>query len=283
MKLGLICRCKDEYFIEEFVHYYIKEGVDCIYIIDDDSNDKSIYNNLLENDKVNILFEKNIIPTKFSNKLYKSIKDDYDWMIYVDADEFITTKKNSTKTIREELLTTFKDSHCVKVPWVMMSCNSLEKSPKSILKTNTYRWNHDLRHENKLSTRPKFRCRYDAIEVKSIFRPAFFEDLKCHHPINPIKSIKIAVSDGIRNKPSRLSHLYFNLREEEIRIGYLLCYHYRIISIENCINKLKTNKWYIDDGYNLQDLMSTDHPEIIDLTLHDKTKDYLKPKAKNLK
>lgn len=269
MKIGLICRCKDEYFIEEFVNFYLKEGVDYIYIIDDNSNDKSIYKNLLTNPKVNIIFEKNIIPTKFHNKLYKSIKNNYDWIIYVDADEFITTRKNSKKTIREELLTTFKDSHCVKIPWVMMSCNSLEKSPKSILKTNVHRWNHDLRHENKLSPHPKFRCRYDHIEVKSIFKPAFFQDIKCHHPINPI-SRKIKVSDGIRNKPSGLNNLYFNLREEDIQTGYLLCYHYRVISIENSINKLKTNKWYVDDGYNLQDLMSTDYSEIIDFTLHDK-------------
>ncbi|MEP1488890.1 MAG: glycosyltransferase family 2 protein [Algibacter sp.] len=280
MKLGLICRCKDEYFIEEFVNYYLNEGVDCIYIIDDDSNDKSIYKNLLEKTKVNIIFEKNIIPTKFHNKLYKSIKNHYDWMIYVDADEFITTKKNSKKTIREELLTTFKDSHCIKIPWVMMSCNSLEKSPKSILKTNVHRWNHDFRHENKLSTYPKFRCRYDMIEVKSIFKPAFFQDIKCHHPINPI-SREIKISDGVRNKPSELNHLCFNLREESIQTGYLLCYHYRVISIENCINKLKTNKWYIDDGYNLQDLMSTDYSEIIDLTMRNKANDYLKSKNKS--
>ena len=38
--LGLITRCKDEYFVKEFVDYYISQGVDHIYIIDDDSVDK---------------------------------------------------------------------------------------------------------------------------------------------------------------------------------------------------------------------------------------------------
>lgn len=41
MKLGLICRCRDEYFIEELVNYYINESIDFLYIIDDDSNDNS--------------------------------------------------------------------------------------------------------------------------------------------------------------------------------------------------------------------------------------------------
>ena len=33
--LGLITRCKDEYFVEEFCDYYLNEGVDQIIIIDD--------------------------------------------------------------------------------------------------------------------------------------------------------------------------------------------------------------------------------------------------------
>ena len=41
--LGLITRCKDEFFVGEFCKYYLSQGVDFIYIIDDDSNDKSIY------------------------------------------------------------------------------------------------------------------------------------------------------------------------------------------------------------------------------------------------
>lgn len=278
MKIGLISRCKDEYFIEEFVKYYIKEGVDFLYIIDDNSTDKTIYNNILNHSKVKIIFEKNIIDTNFANKLYKKIKDKYDWIIYVDADEFITTNKNSNKTIRQELASTFKHIHCIKIPWVMMSCNSLEKSPKSILKTNTYRWNHDLKHENKLSVHTKFRCRYEQIEVKCIFKPLYFEDLWDHHPKSPVKNEKIKITDGIRNGPSELTPFISNLREKDIRIGHLLCYHYRIISVDNCKNKLKTNKWYIDHGYNIQDLMSTDYAEIIDFTLANKVNKKVKRK-----
>ena len=50
--LGLITRCKDEIYIDEFVNYYINEGVDKIIIIDDDSSNKDIYKNLLNNNKV---------------------------------------------------------------------------------------------------------------------------------------------------------------------------------------------------------------------------------------
>ena len=53
--LGLITRCKDEIYIDEFVNYYINEGVDKIIIIDDDSSNKDIYKNLLNNNKVIII------------------------------------------------------------------------------------------------------------------------------------------------------------------------------------------------------------------------------------
>ena len=40
--IGLIVRCKNEPYVTEFVNYYIKQGIDKIYIIDDNSN-KEIY------------------------------------------------------------------------------------------------------------------------------------------------------------------------------------------------------------------------------------------------
>ena len=57
------------------------------------------------------------------------------------------------------------------------------------------------------------------------------------------------------------------MRENEIENEILLCYHYRIVSKENSINKLKNNLWYIQYGYTIDDLMSCDYPEIIDETL----------------
>ena len=52
---GIITQCKDEYYIKEFCDYYNSQGVDNIYIIDDDSEDKSIYNNI-SNDNVEIIY-----------------------------------------------------------------------------------------------------------------------------------------------------------------------------------------------------------------------------------
>ena len=267
--IGLIVRCKDEPYVSEFVNYYIKQGVDMIYILDDDSN-KEIYKDVLNNEKVNISFDKNnIIKEKTGefdscNKLYEKIKNNYEWIIVIDMDEYITTKKNINTTIKEELETTFKDCMCIKIPWTMMSCNSIVNNPDSLLKTNIYRWNHDNRHTNSKSNENKFRCRYDAIEVKCIFKPKYFENIFMHHPINPNCS-NIRIVESITNTEQPLDPFYKNLREKDINEGYLLCYHYRIISIENCLNKIKNNLWY--KHYKLEDLLSNDYSEIIDETM----------------
>ena len=267
MLIGLITRCKDEYFIEEFCTYYLSQGVDTVYIIDDNSNDKTIYDNVVNNKRIEIRYEKDIIKNNYANSLYHEIKDSFDWMICVDVDEFIATKRNPNYIIRDELESTFKAFDCVKIPWVMMSCNSVEKSPERILEENLYRWNHDLTHENKTSTEHKFRCRFDRIEVKCIFRPRRFNDITDHHPINPIENTSVV--DGICCRLSELDPFYDQLREEDIRNGFLLCYHYRIISIDNSRKKIRTNTWYLN--YSLQDLMSSDYNEIFDDTLRVKS------------
>ena len=261
--LGLITRCKDEYFIKEFCEYYIWQGVDKIYIIDDDSNDKSIYDGINDN-RIEIVYEKDIIKREFANEYYKEVRNNFEWMIYCDVDEFITTKRNFNKTIREELTTTFKDVDCIMIPWVMMSCNGIEKNPKSVLEENIYRWNHDERHISKIY---KFRCRYDKIEVKCIFKSGKFKSIVGdHHPRMYDKNSPNVV-ESINGKKYKIGNFYFNLREEDIKIGYLLCYHYRIISWENSINKIKTNIWYKRNRYNVKWLMKTDHPELIDNTI----------------
>jgi type I restriction enzyme S subunit len=145
--IGLLVRCKDEPYVTEFVNYYLQQGVDMIHIIDDNSN-KEIYKDVINNEKVNIIFDNNIINKNLMKEIYIKIKNNYEWLIIVDIDEYITTKKNINKTIKEELLTTFKDSVCIKIPWVMMSCNSITNNPERLLQTNIYRWNHDNRHIN---------------------------------------------------------------------------------------------------------------------------------------
>jgi hypothetical protein len=258
--IGLIVRCTDEPYVLEFVNYYISQGIDKIYIIDDNSN-KEIYKDVINNEKVNIIEEKTI------TQLYVEIKNNYEWIIFVDMDEYITTKKNIKKTIKEELQTTFKNCACIKIPWVLMYCNSNQNNQESLLKTHIYRWTHDSKHINHNSNEATIRCKYDNIEVKSIFKPTFFDDISDIHSLKPNTNIKIV--EGVKNTEQPLNPFYNKLSENDIAEGYLLCYHYRIVSRENCLNKLKNNMLYkkYNKKYKLEDLVSNYYPEIIDETL----------------
>ncbi len=263
--LSLMTRCKDEPFIEEFINYYLKEGIEYIYIIDDNSTLKySEY--LLNHPKVMIYFENNIIEKDIANSVYKDIKDSTEWLIYVDVDEYITTKKELSNTIRDELMNTFSDIDCIKIPWVMMSANKRDKNPTNLINETIDRWNHDKKHINTKSSEHKFRCRYEKIEVKCIFKPSKFDNIWDHHPKSPIGNF-ICV-DSIYQNRSDLSPFYDNLREKDIKQAYLVCYHFRIISIENSNSKIKNNIWYT--SYTIDDLMSSDYAEIIDKTLVNK-------------
>lgn len=269
--LGLITRCKDEYFIKEFCDYYLSQGVDRIFILDDNSNDKTIYKDVIKYEKVQIFFLNNVFKSTNShqmsrvNQLYKKIKRNFKWMISVDVDEFINVRKNPDNTIRKELETTYKKADCIKIPWIMMSSNRIRKSPPKILQGITHRWNHNKKHPNKTQNK-KFRCRFNKIEVKCIFKTNKFNHIDIHHPVQPT-SKNIIVVESVDNKKSELNSFYHKLNERKINRANMLCYHYRIISVENCIRKLKNSELYKMKRISLNDMLVSDYPEIIDETL----------------
>ena len=171
-----------------------------------------------------------------------------------------------TRTIREELLLYFNSFDCVKIPWVMMSSNNRKKNPTNLLEENIYRWNHNLKHFNQIH---KFRCRYNEIECKTIFKPNVFNDLDDHLPLEANIKSPLYV-DSINIEPSDSTPFYQSLREKDIKNGHLLCYHYRIVSEENNLEKLKNNIWYIENEYTLSDLNNSDHAEVRDHTMANK-------------
>lgn len=278
--VSLICRCRDEYFIQEFCDYYLKQGVDTIYILDDESTDQSIYDfkSQTQYSDVKIIkckrqyehattINNELNVHDETNKLYKSIRTEYEWVIYVDVDEFITTKKNSNLTIREQLKEIDQQhSHisCILVPWVIMSGLHHKTNPKSVLQSILYRQSQDIRHPYH---KKKFDCRYDSTFCKSIFKP-IYEHVKDHGPVSTSPEVVKYNSVDLTTKNID-NFTYKRLRECDIERGYFMCYHYRYISEQHAITKLQTYGWYINDGYTLKDLQ-TSYPEIYDCTFLNK-------------
>jgi hypothetical protein len=275
MQIILIVRCKDEPFIHEFVEYYMNEGVDRILIYDDNSK-KEAYDKI--NDK--FLPHVEIMKSEAScstleklndqfNNCYEKIQN-YDWVIYVDADEYITSKDG--KNIRTHLETTFAGFDYIKIPWVMMARNKRVKNPKSLLQDVIHRWNHDIKHIPKIkSTTSKFRSMYNAILTKAIFNPKKFKKLQPHGPIPPTDLESVKAVDSVHLKPFEMipGHKFYNaFREHHISSAILLCYHYRFCSEEHVYYKHENT---VHNFENIKACLNYDYPDLIDTTLRDKS------------
>lgn len=282
MQIILIVRCKDEPFIHEFVEYYINEGIDHILIYDDNSKNEAY-------DKIDDVFlpyveiMKNKVSCPTLNNLNNQFNDcyekiqNYDWAIYVDADEYISSKDG--KNIRTHLETTFKGCDYIKVPWVMMARNKRVKNPESLLQDVTHRWNHDINHIQTIkSTTQKFVPMYHAIGTKAIFNPKKFTRLQVHSPVPPEDFENIKAVDSVHLKPFKmvLGHeRYKEFREHDISSAVLLCYHYRFCSEEHIYYKHQNTVYNFE---NIEACLNYDYPDLIDNTLRDKSILYSKTK-----
>jgi hypothetical protein len=246
--LTIILRVRNEnLFLESFVKHYFAEGVDEIYILDDNSTEP-FPEYVLNHPKV-FIYESTYFAQRHeklidAQLLYNHVvREKTEWLMFIDADEFITTRRNSEKTIRQELKTTFKDADLIKIPWIMFGSNGQDKNPKEVLTETVWRWDHDKKHphpEEALKIWKHRCCKYYKIEVKSIFKTDSFAKLTTHCPSDPVGDVMIV--DGVDNNPNynndpETEIWYYNLREDSIDRAYLACNHYRNISLEQMKQK----------------------------------------------
>jgi hypothetical protein len=104
--LSLIVRFYNDPFISEFVDYYLSEGVDMIYIVNDNDTVMNIPEIVLNNPNVTIWYsqfdelskkEYHTNQMYFCNLLYSKIRFTSTWFIVIDSDEFINTRRNYEK------------------------------------------------------------------------------------------------------------------------------------------------------------------------------------------
>jgi len=272
--LVVICRIRNESNnMNAFIPYYLSQGVDKIYLLDDGSTET--YDIAQYGEKVEL------IPVTKARRLgdqsldmkvmYDKIRTKCEWVIIVDADEFIHTRLRPDNTIRTELETTFKDVDSIAIPWLMFGTSGNVDEVNPIEKC-IYRMDQDKRHPHPYKTK-KCRCKYDKIEVKSISRCCKFRTVENHYPGGPIGRVKMVDSVKLKNRKNGCSDWwYYNLREEDIDNAVFICNHYRINSTEYAKKKCDSNtllkQYKTNNCY--RDLMITDYNEILDTLLRDR-------------
>jgi hypothetical protein len=142
----------------EFIQHYIKQGVDHFYIITNNSTDnieevisQSPYSNAItlitDNREFNILTKSSGSDghiTLLNENLYTYIKEETEWAIIIDADEFMYGKNGNT--IRSFLQTVDPSIGCIYVLWNII--NPVKEgsalSNEFSIKNNVKRLNYDL-------------------------------------------------------------------------------------------------------------------------------------------
>ena len=140
--LSIVAIFKNEaHIIDEWIAHYINEGVNHFYLIDNGSDDMYL-------EKIQSFIDKGII-TLFSDgekwaqvKLYNQyvlpIKNDSEWLMVCDLDEFIYAR-NGYDTISDYLNSRPNNTAMIRIPWKMFGSNGNKKQPASVIDSFTKR------------------------------------------------------------------------------------------------------------------------------------------------
>ena len=151
MSLCIVTKFKNErHIMYEWVHHYLLEGVDCIIMIDDHSDDNylelnSWLNPLIEAKKIQIV--KSVTNSQVSDYNYYLNKTKrYHWVIYCDMDEFFFAVP-FRMTLKKMLNTHFSKYDYIKVMWKLFT-HTCKYQPKSIINSGLITHKGLLRSEN---------------------------------------------------------------------------------------------------------------------------------------
>ena len=214
---------KENLYVKEYIDYYIKLGVDKIFIYDDnDLNSEKIadcidnkyqgYIKIYQNKKDKLFYNQS---EAFTN-CYQNIKEIFDWVLMIDMDEYLFINKDELKTYL--LKPIFNKCDFIKFHWVHPTDN-----------------NH-LYYENK-SLFERFKPPYKkSIFIKSIIR-GNISNLKylVHSPyISPFRNISCNnVGKIIKNDDINYEYI------DKINIDKAFIIHFNYKSTEEFIKKYK--------------------------------------------
>ena len=220
----------ENFYIKEFIEYYIKLGVDHIFIYDDNEpNTENISDKIDKSFNKHITIYKNFEDIKKSNdtppiqpliftKCYDINKDKFDWFLMIDMDEYLVIVKDKLKNYLSRKV--FKKCDFIKIHWVQPTDNNL------------------LHYDNRsLFERFKGPYKIDG-HIKSIIR-GHIQDLKymVHSPYISPKNNITCNNIGEKLNYTKLDFEYIKKKKINIEKAYFI--HFKYKSTEEYINKFK--------------------------------------------
>ena len=144
MKIAICAIIKDEHrYLDEWLQYHLNLGFDEIWLYEDfgSLSHKDIckkYDNVIINSME--LFESHRINPKRQTILYKwfleKYRDNYDWITFIDIDEFITLDKGLNL---KDVLNEYREQKGLFMAWKLYNANNLIEPPKDYKVLDTYK------------------------------------------------------------------------------------------------------------------------------------------------
>ena len=120
---------KENLYVKEFVDYYIKLGIDHIFIYDDNEQNTEKISDVLGSKYKNRVTTYENIKEKINSqpeaftKCYHNNLNKYDWFLMVDMDEYLYIVNNTLKNYLSNKI--FNKCDFIKFHWVIPNDNNL--------------------------------------------------------------------------------------------------------------------------------------------------------------
>jgi len=156
-KVYLYTNARNEKHIKEWAAHHLLIGFSKIIIFDHKSDKplKEVFKGFDKRVKViNVSHLENPIKMTLMNKAAQiSALLKVDWMIYLDADEFIILNNNEYRGIKH-LLSVYNHADSLAINWLLFGSNNLKKDPDGLLLENYVKSDLFLHHHVKCFVRP---------------------------------------------------------------------------------------------------------------------------------
>lgn len=249
-----IAKLENDY-VREWVEYHLNLGFDHIIIGDNNDPDGEILQHpiidYILSGKVTVIDVRTpeVTQMSFYNDLYDNYCNDYDWVMFLDIDEFLFLEED--KTVHEYLSRdVFKDFNSIKIHWIIMDDNNmLTNTGEPVVK----RFSHPAKPIQMIWMNPNKPEETYSLEmnmfVKSFVKPKIENVWWDNAPqLIPKYLNKGCGLKMCNNKGDKLDDKYLDdtvVKEIDYTLAHIK--HYRTKTIEEYISKKCTRAWPIVD------------------------------------
>lgn len=174
--LSLCMIVKNERYLEEFIAYYKIMGVEHFYIYDNGST-FPVRNRLEDpfySDYITFVdFCGEYQQLNAYNHCLEWFRDETEWLIVVDGDEFILPKSHWTL---RHFLNDYEDVHAIGINWVLFGSNYHNDRPSGYLIENYTRCAAKQDDQLKCVVKPRYCIRFITVHHPEVMDPSKFVD-----------------------------------------------------------------------------------------------------------